>query len=131
MCNIKLYCYNLLYREDVFNLSLGERLKEARKLKGFTQDSLAETIGVSRGVIFNLEKNKTEPQTIVINAISQCLKINKNWLLNGNGEMDNHDDSLQNAEIVSTIQDLVEGLSENDIRYLIDVITSYKKHVNK
>ena len=41
--------------------TLGERLNYARKNRGFTQDSLAESIGVSRGVIFNLEKNKTEP----------------------------------------------------------------------
>ena len=111
--------------------SLGERLIYARKLKGFTQDSLAETIGVSRGVIFNLEKNKTEPQIIVINAISQCLKINKEWLLNGNGEMDDCNDSVQNIELAYNIQELIEGLSESDIHYLLDVIASYKKHVNK
>ena len=34
--------------------TLGERLKYARKKNGYTQDSLAEIIGVSRGVIFNL-----------------------------------------------------------------------------
>ncbi len=61
--------------------TLGERLKYTRKKHGYTQDSLAEIIGVSRGVIFNLEKNKTEPQSIVINAICQTLKINKNWLV--------------------------------------------------
>ena len=46
--------------------TLGERLNFVRKKKGYTQDSLAEAIGVSRGVIFNLEKNKTEPQVIEI-----------------------------------------------------------------
>ncbi len=61
--------------------TLGERLKYTRKKHGYTQDSLAEIIGVSRGVIFNLEKNKTEPQSIVINAICQTLKINKDWLV--------------------------------------------------
>jgi len=78
--------YNSL--EVILMDTLGGRLKHARKNKGFTQDSLAETIGVSRGVIFNLEKNKTEPQTIVINAICQTLNINKDWLMNGSGEME-------------------------------------------
>ena len=63
--------------------TLGERLNYARKQKGYTQDSLAQTIGVSRGVIFNLEKNKTEPQAIVINAVCQILNINKEWLTDG------------------------------------------------
>ena len=43
-------------------MTLGERLALVRKEKGYTQESLGDTIGVSRGVIFNLEKNKTEPQ---------------------------------------------------------------------
>ena len=68
--------------------TLGERLNYARKQKGYTQDSLAQTIGVSRGVIFNLEKNKTEPQAIVINAVCQILKINKEWLTDGTGDME-------------------------------------------
>ena len=34
--------------------SLGERLTYVRKQRGYTQDALAEAIGVSRGVIFNL-----------------------------------------------------------------------------
>lgn len=38
--------------------TLGERLNYARKQKGYTQDSLAQTIGVSRGVIFNMEKTR-------------------------------------------------------------------------
>ena len=46
--------------------SLGERLRYTRKRNGYTQDSLASAIGVSRGVIFNLEKNKTTPQTYAV-----------------------------------------------------------------
>ena len=81
--------------------TLGERLTYARKRNGFTQDSLAESIGVSRGVIFNLEKNKTEPQTIVINAICQILKINKEWLISGTGEMEDSSEASQSAKTVS------------------------------
>ena len=49
--------------------TLGERLNYARKQKGYTQDSLVQTIGVCRGFIFNLEKNKIEPQAMVIKAV--------------------------------------------------------------
>lgn len=68
--------------------TLGDRLNYARKQKGYTQESLAQTIGVSRGVIFNLEKSKTEPQAIVANAVCQVLKINKEWLMEGTGNME-------------------------------------------
>ncbi|WP_313581190.1 helix-turn-helix domain-containing protein [Lacrimispora sp.] len=106
--------------------TLGERLKHARKNKGFTQDSLAETIGVSRGVIFNLEKNKTEPQTIVINAICQTLNINKDWLMNGSGEMENTARINQRAKILTELYEVIKGLSEDEQLYLLDTIKALK-----
>ena len=54
--------------------TLGGRLCYARRKNGYTQESLAEAIGVSRGVIYNLEKNKTQPQRIVVNAICEELE---------------------------------------------------------
>ena len=36
-------------------MNLAFRLKKARKLRGYTQDALASAIGVSRGVISNIE----------------------------------------------------------------------------
>ncbi|MFJ7913884.1 MULTISPECIES: helix-turn-helix domain-containing protein [unclassified Lysinibacillus] len=111
--------------------SLGERLTHARKSKGFTQEALAETIGVSRGVIFNLEKNKTEPQMIVMNAISQCLKINKEWLLNGEGEMHEKEDVAQSAKVLADIYALANELSEEEQLYILDVIKTYKKHFER
>ena len=70
--------------------TLGARLNYARRKRGYTQNSLAEEIGVSRGVIYNLEKDKTSPQPIVINAICQTLKISQNWLMTGDGEMEDN-----------------------------------------
>lgn len=111
--------------------SLGERLTYARKNKGYTQDALAETIGVSRGVIFNLEKNKTEPQMIVINAISQSLKINKNWLLTGEGEMNDTDEAVQSAKVLADIYSIAKDLSEEEQLYILEVVKTYKKHTEQ
>lgn len=107
--------------------TLGERLTVARKARGKTQESLAEIIGVSRGVIFNLEKSKTAPQLIVINAICQALKINKEWLLHGKGEMEDNSDAAKSAKILSEIRDLSEQLSEEEQRYILDIIKSYQR----
>ena len=92
--------------------TLGERLNYARKQKGYTQDSLAQTIGVSRGVIFNLEKNKTEPQAIVINAVCQILKINKEWLTDGTGDMESGNQAFQSAKLLEELYDIAKELSE-------------------
>ncbi len=111
--------------------TLGERLNYARKKRGYTQDSLAETIGVSRGVIFNLEKNKTNPQTIVINAICQTLKINKTWLTQGIGEMEETNESSQSAKILAELYEVAKELSEDEQLYLLDTVKALKKRLNR
>lgn len=109
--------------------TLGERLNFARKKNGYTQDSLAEAIGVSRGVIFNLEKGKTEPQTIVANAICQTLKINKEWLLCGTGEMECNHDTSQSVKILAELYEVAKGLSEDEQLYLLDTVKALKRRL--
>ena len=63
-------------------LSIGLRLKEARKARGMSQELLAEKIGASRGVVTNIEHDKVlEHQPLVVNDICDVLKINRQWLL--------------------------------------------------
>ena len=111
--------------------SLGNRLNYIRKKKGYTQNSLAETIGVSRGVIFNLEKNKVEPQMIVINAICHTLKINKEWLLSGIGEMDCSNEIYQSANILDELYETAKDLSEDELLYLLDTVKALKQRLRK
>ncbi len=109
--------------------SLGERLHDARKKRGYTQELLAETIGVSRGVIYNIEKNKNEPQSIVVNAICQTLKINRDWLLWGVGEMNRAEESAQKVKILAELYEVAKGLSENEQLYLLDVVKALKQRI--
>jgi len=109
--------------------TLGERLKYARKSKGYTQDTLANTIGVSRGVIFNIEKNKTEPQNIVINAICQTLGISREWLLTAEGEPENYKRTIRSAKILTELFSAVKELSEEEQLYLLDIIKALKKRL--
>lgn len=111
--------------------TVGDRLNYARKKNGYTQDSLAEAIGVSRGVIFNLEKNKTEPQTIVINAICQTLKINKEWLVNGTGQMEDSYTVSQSAKILAELYDIAKELSEDEQLYLLDTVKALRNRLNR
>lgn len=111
--------------------SLGARLTYIRKKKGYTQTSLATAIGVSRGVIFNLEKNKTDPQTIVINAICSLLNIKQEWLVNGTGTIDCENELPQNNEILNELLEVARDLSEDELLYLLDIITALKSRLRK
>ena len=106
--------------------TLGERLNFVRKKNHYTQESLANEIGVSRGVIYNLEKNITMPQTIVINAICKILKINKEWLINGNGEMDDTTEKSQSQKVLKELYDIVKELSINEQLFLLDTVKALK-----
>lgn len=106
--------------------TLGKRLTYARKNKEYTQEGLAAIIGVSRGVIYNLEKNKTEPQLIVLNAICAILKINKEWLLYGTGDMMEGTEA-KNAKILAEIYNSAQELSVDEQRYILNMINIYKE----
>lgn len=114
----------------VFKLTLGERLKTARALKGFTQDELAEKIGTSRGVITNIEHNKTEaPQPLIINALCNVLEINQEWLVSETGEMYNSE-AIRSSKVLAEIYSISKELSEEEQLYILDVIKTYMKHFN-
>lgn len=113
-------------------MTIGDRLKEARKSRGFSQDSLAQNIGTSRGVITNIELNKIEePQSLIVNAICNTLSINKEWLLYGTGEMAINPDISKSAKILSEIYSTAQELSEEEQLYILDMINTYKKHLSQ
>ena len=109
--------------------SMGERLKFARKSKGYTQVSLAAAIGVSRGVIFNLEKDKAPAQRIVIQALCRTLRIRKDWLLDGTGDMNEPVNARQSAKILTELYDVAKGFSEPELLYLLGNLETMKQRL--
>jgi len=106
--------------------TLGERLVYARKKNGYTQSSLAAAIGVSRGVIFNIEKNKTAPQAIVVNALCQTLGINREWLMCGTGKMEDTSAIMMSTKILAELYQVTKELSEDEQFYLLDIAKALK-----
>lgn len=109
-------------------MNLAFRLKKARKLRGYTQDALASAIGVSRGVISNIEYEKAEPQAIVIHAICETLEIDENWLVSGQGHMDKGPDLEKSARLLAEIYNSAKELSEEEQDYILDMIKTFQKH---
>jgi len=109
------------------DLNIGSRLKDARKLRGISQDSLAEQLGFSRGVITNIERNKTVPTQLVLNGICQLLNINQEWLATGNGKIEDAQVS-KSVKILSEINETAKELSVDEQLYILDLINTFKKH---
>ncbi|WP_271728734.1 hypothetical protein [Aquimarina algiphila] len=64
----------------------GERLDYARKQIGLTYKELGDIVGITEsGIRLSIKRNTVKDH--YINLISDKTGINKNWLLNGEGEM--------------------------------------------
>ena len=59
---------------------LGDRLKQARKVKNLTQRQLADLIGVKHNSISDWEKNLHKPDVDQIKKLCGALEINPNQL---------------------------------------------------
>lgn len=60
-------------------MSLHDRIKEARKMKGITQEQLGELIGVAKTTITGYEKNR-EPSAAKVGEIADALGVDVNFL---------------------------------------------------
>lgn len=110
-------------------MTIGQRLKRARKIRRISQDALANQIGASRGVITNIERDIVEtPQPMVVNALCNALDINKEWLLNGTMPMEQDKETLKSEKVLSEIHEYSKDLSEEEQQYVLDLIKTYIKH---
>ena len=60
---------------QVIKKTLGEVIKKHREEKGFTQEMLAERIGVSRQAVSKWEKGTTEPSTSNLFALAKVFDM--------------------------------------------------------
>ena len=58
-----------------------ERLAKIRKLKGVTQEELANRIGVTRRSIIHFEQGTRTPSTETINSIAEALQVSREALI--------------------------------------------------
>ena len=61
-------------------MSIGQRLKEARRVKNLTQSELAEAVGVSNGAIGNYETDVSSPNEPILIRLMEVLQIDANFL---------------------------------------------------
>ncbi|UFJ40614.1 helix-turn-helix domain-containing protein [Brevibacillus humidisoli] len=54
---------------------LGNRIRAFRKLKGYTQQSLAEEMGVSLALVGSLERGTKTPSERVLRKIASTLQV--------------------------------------------------------
>ncbi len=64
--------------------SLGEKIKELRRIKGASQEELSEALDVSRQTVYRWEKNSAQPTADNIRALSEFFDIDTNYFFEDN-----------------------------------------------
>lgn len=64
-------------------MSLGIRLRNARKNRGYTQKELAQKIGAKHNSISNWENDQNQPDPATLESLCRVLEVTANYLLLG------------------------------------------------
>jgi transcriptional regulator with XRE-family HTH domain len=59
----------------------GDRLKQIRELKGYTQEQLAEILDMGNRQIWRYENNETDPGSEAVAQIARVLEVSTDFLL--------------------------------------------------
>ena len=84
-----------MYKSDDIKKLLGQRIKELRKIKGLTQEQLAEKMEIDQRNLSKIECGKSNPTPETIEKIIEVLNINP-YLLYMSDEDINIDEVHQN-----------------------------------
>ena len=69
-------------------ISVGERFRQVRRARGYTQEELARELSVSRNAIGMIERGIIRPSDDLVDCLANKFWINKRWLLTGTGSME-------------------------------------------
>ena len=103
-------------------MEIGKKLKDARMKSGFTQETVAEKINVSRQTISNWENEKSYPDIISVIALSDLYSISLDDLLKGDREMMEHLEECTN--VVKSTRKLIGVIILNAVTVILLITLS-------
>ena len=106
--------------QDILNI-LGLQVKKARRKQGYTQEFVAESIGVSIDLLRNIENGRNIGSIPTIINICNFLKVSPNTLFEE--VLDFKEETLD-----TNLLNLISNLSKKDKKILRDVIINLDKN---
>lgn len=103
-----------------------ERLKNARKAKGFTQDKLASLVSVSRQAYSSYETGTRDPDTRTLSQIAFNLDVSVDYLLGKINQSQNESNHM--IPLLGTVPAGVPIEAIEDVEEYIDMYPRFVKH---
>ena len=103
-------------------IAIGNRIKQCRKHRKFTQESLAETLNVSPHYIYEIERGSKAMSLKVLIALSETLDLSTDYILFGTTQ--------ESAATVDNLDSLIRSLPESQriaAYYILSATLPYLK----
>ena len=91
-----------------------DRIKEARKALGLTQQAMADQLGLKQNTIATYELGRIVPSDRTISAICRIYNVDEVWLRTGVGEM--FRPRSREDEIAAYVGNLLSGRVDNEFQ---------------
>ena len=72
---------SVIFEQSFAKMSIGKKVRKFRHIKNMSQHMLAERVEVSQSIISSLESDKSLPNSVMLNRISNALDVDINDLL--------------------------------------------------
>lgn len=95
------------------NMSLGDRVKKARKHAGLTQVQLAKKVKTSQGAISDIENGRNKESSSLYD-IAIVTGVSADWLIKGHGEMLDSPKKPSIDDLMQQIKDIESGKKDGD-----------------
>ena len=84
-------------------MTIADRIQKLRKLKGISQEELADELGVSRQAVSKWESNQSTPDIDKIIALSDFFEVSADYLLKGENDVNSKSKSMDTMLFSSNI----------------------------
>ena len=109
-------------------MTLGEKIKSARKAKGFTQRQLADMVNAKHNSVSDWESNKSKPDMDTVELLCGALDLSPTYLV-GSKSDDEYADIIGKIMNEPGMLDMIDdyrNLSENDKKAIRQIISSLR-----
>lgn len=103
--------------------TLGERIKELRKLKGLSQGQLAKEIGISYPQMSRYEIKGVQPPAEVLKKMSDVLDTSVDFIVSGNTD-EKAQIYLKDAELIKQFKE-IDKLPDIEKQTILKVVGAY------
>lgn len=106
-------------------MSPSSKIKELRQSLKLSQQTFADTLGISRGYLKDIEVERCDPSFNFLRTLSDTYNINLNWIMRGEGEI--YQPQLLEPKGENKLCGIIEQLSSEQQQIMLSIAEEFTK----